>query len=162
MSDGKDPAYEDSYEKYERLTKELEAVYSEIKQFLEVLKKDFAAVGEVGGKLNSMDVKMAALGSDEIILEAELRNIESGDISLTASLDDKIDAEAAKFEKIDAQRKKIAENLEKQFELFKEMDEAVVEEVGRRGDSDGTFAIIQMKIARMEEIHQEIADIEKE
>ena len=143
--------YEDYYQKRERLIKELDVIFDETKQFSELLKKDFGAADEIGEKLRSIDVKMATLRSDEIILWAELRNIKN-----------KTEIEAGKSEKIDDLHKKILLNSEEQSKLFNEMDEALTEEVGQRGDSEGTLAIIKMKMSRFEEIQRELAELEEE
>lgn len=162
MPDIKEPAYEDSYEKYERLKKELVVIFSEIRGFLVVLEKDFTAIGETGGTLKAMDEKMEELRVRQITLEEELKKAQEAPINPNLTLDEKIDAEAHKFEKIDACRQKITQMFEEQSDLLRQMDAVFTQETAQKGDSEGTFAIIQMKIARVDQILQEIADLEKE
>ncbi len=149
--------YEDSYQKEERLRRELNLLLIEIKQFLESGKKSIEEMRELPEKFSSIEKEIEDLSQVEKDLKAELDKMKA-DYEKISDLDEQIDASRD----ISEQQSKIWDNWSKQFNLYKEMKGMCEEEVGLKGDFEGTESIVKMKLQRLDELIKQLENLKNQ
>ncbi len=126
----KESKYEDSYEREDRLIRELSEVLNEINKFRIILQKDMLAAKKVPVTLAKIDLEISELN------EKYREKISKLDIANT-----------------DNELRGIEEQLlakEKEYNDLAEQEPAIM------GDAEGTLAVIKLKTNKMEEIQKEL------
>ena len=148
--------YEDSYQKKERLKKELITAFDETSNFLSVLKKDFGNVEGFSEKFETLDIKADKLTKQEHSLRKELKRMELDHGKLSEG-----DESAKKLEEeIDAQREEIMDIWDQIDSLRQQQIKMMEEESTERGDVEESEAIVRMKFKKLEEIKKQLDELE--
>ncbi|MSU54245.1 MAG: hypothetical protein EXS48_00185 [Candidatus Staskawiczbacteria bacterium] len=146
--------YEDSSQREERLMQELHSAFEEVVAFFESAESGIGEMRGLSKKFSALEERIEESDKLEHDLKIELDKLKAKEETIS-DLDEKIDASRDVAE----QQAKIWELWSKQDDLYKEFYKICEDEAGMKGDVEGTMAIIQMKIEKIEAIKKELREL---
>ena len=163
MSLNPENKYEDSCQKEERLRGELKFAISDVRASFGVYAKDSKEVSSSFEKLENINQKIDELIKQEQGLEEELmaKQTELAKIGglPDADIDNKIDSSLIVSLEIGSIREKISGILDEVDALIREMDKIFEEQRGMVGDSEGSKAVIEIKMKKIEDLKKQLDEL---
>ena len=156
MTEKHDNGYEDSYQKRERLQRELQDTMNEIRSFFEVFERDHSNATDSLHNSDSLGNRAKELMEQEKDLEDTSKKQE---IEL-AGLED-IDAKIEKEVEILATREALIKIMDEIESILDEMEKTTEVGQGQTGDSEGVLSVIEMKWQKFKEIKEQLDELDK-